>query len=169
MPALKAAIDEARARGGSLPLDPANASKYATRAADLLSKIAINHSPVYDVSIAQPLLLSALDDPRPEIVKDAATVLSLINSQEIQPSLLLKASTDATPDDLKIALYKALSTNARNFGKHLDDDQVAIVQKVVASAPNLDVRTAAGEARGALDLPAEQAKKLIIDQARTSH
>ncbi len=169
LPGLKAAIEEAIARTNSLPLDPASAGKYATRAADLLSKIAINHSPVYDISVAQPLLLSALDDPNPEIVKDAAIVLGLLNSPEVQPSLLLKASTDATPDDLKVALYKALSTNARNFGKHLDDDQIAIVQKVVASAPNLDVRTAAGEARGALDLPADQAKKLIIDQARTSN
>jgi HEAT repeat protein len=169
LPALKTAIDEARARGGLLPLDAATAGKYATRAADLLSKIAINRSPVYDVSIAQPLLLAAIDDVRPEIVKDAATVLSLIDSPEIQPSLLNKAADDKTADDLKVALYQALATNARNFGKHLDDDQVGTIQKVVASAPNLDVRTAAGEARGALDLPADQAKKLIIDQARTSN
>ena len=169
LPALKAAIDEARARGGLLPLDQTTASKYATRAADLLSKIAINHSPVYDVSIAQPLLLSALDDVRPEIVKDTATVLGLMDSAEIQPALLQKAIDDKTSDDLKIALYQSLATNARNFGKHLDDDQIAVLQKVVASVPNLDVRTAAGAARGALDLPADQAKKLIIDQARTSN
>ncbi len=169
LPALKTAIEDARTRGGLLPLDQTTASKYATRAADLLSKIAINRSPVYDVSIAQPLMLSSLDDVRPEIVKDAAIVLGLLDSPEIQPALLLKASTEATPDELKIATYKALAENARNFGKHLDDDQVAIVQKVVASAPNLDVRTAAGEARGSLDLPADQAKKLIIDQAKTSN
>jgi hypothetical protein len=33
----------------------------------------------------------------------------------------------------------------------------------------VDVRTSAGEARGAMDLPADQAKKLIIDQAKTSN
>ena len=169
LPAMKSAIDGARARGGLLPLDQATSGKYATRAADLLSKIAINHSPVFDVSVAQPLLLSALDDVRPEIVKDTATVLGLLDAPEIQPALLQKAGDDKTSDDLKVALYQALATNARNFGKHLNDDEVSVVQKVVASAPNLDVRTAAGAARGALDLPADQAKKLIIDQARTAN
>jgi len=166
-PALKIAIDDARKRGGLLPLDETTSSKYAKTAAELLARIAINHSPVYDVSIAQPLLLSSLDDARPDIVKYSATVLGLLDSPEIQPAFLAKASDDKTSDDLKIALFKALATNARNFGKHLNDDQIEVVQKVVASAPNLDVRTAAGEARGSLNLPADQAKKLIIDQAKS--
>jgi hypothetical protein len=168
-PALKIAIEDARKRGGLLPLDETTAGKYAGTAAELLSKIAISHSPVYDVSIAQPLLLSSLDDTRPDIVKYSATVLSLLDSPEIQPTFLNKAADDKTSDELKVALFKALATNARNFGNHLDMDQVEKVQKVVASAPNLDVRTAAGEARGSLDLPADQAKKLIIDQAKTSN
>jgi hypothetical protein len=92
-----------------------------------------------------------------------------MDGTEIQPALLQKASDDKTTDDLKIVLFKALATNARNFGKKLDDDQVGIVQKVVAAAPNVDVRTAAGEARGALDLPADQAKQLIIGQAKTTN
>jgi hypothetical protein len=119
--------------------------------------------------MAQPLLLSALDDSRPEIVKYDATVLGVMDGTEIQPAILQKASDDKTTDDLKIALYRALATNARNFGRKLDDDQINIVQKVVASAPNVEVRTAAGEARGAMDLPADQAKKLIIDQAKTTN
>jgi hypothetical protein len=166
---LKASIEDARKRGGLLPLDEATAGKYATHAADLLAKIAINHSPVFDITMAQPLLLSALDDSRPEIVKYDATVLGVMDGTEIQPAILQKASDDKTTDDLKIALYRALATNARNFGRKLDDDQINIVQKVVASAPNVEVRTAAGEARGAMDLPADQAKKLIIDQAKTTN
>jgi hypothetical protein len=169
LPGLKTAIEAARKRGGLLPLDEATAGKYATHAADLLAKIAINRSPVYDITMAQPLLLSALDDSRPEIVKFDATVLGVMDGTEIQPALLQKASDDKTTDDLKIVLFKALATNARNFGKKLDDDQVGIVQKVVAAAPNVDVRTAAGEARGALDLPADQAKQLIIGQAKTTN
>ena len=42
-----------------------------------------------------------------------------------------------------------------------------LLQKMVASAPSVDVRTAAGEARGALNLPAEQAKQLILEQSKT--
>ena len=174
IPALKIAIDDARKRGGLLPLDEATSNHYATRAADLLSEIAINHSPVYDINIALPLLLSALDDVRPQIVKDDATVLGVINTDpntqrdEIQRALLTKAGDEKTPDDLKIALYKGLATNARNFGNLLSSDDIAALQKTVAMAPNVEVRTAAGEARGAMNLPADQAKTLIVDQAKTS-
>ena len=168
VPALKVAIDDARKRGGLLPLDEATANHYATRAADLLSQIAINHSPVFDIGIAQPLLLSALDDARPEIVKDDATVLGVLNGDGVQQAVLTKAADDKTPDDLKIALYKSLATNARNFGNRLGGDDVAALQKTVAEAPNVEVRTAAGEARGAMNLPAEQAKTLIVAQAKTT-
>lgn len=166
--ALKKTIDLARKRGGLLPLDQSTASHYATRAADLLAKIAINHSPVYDVKVGENLLLSALDDQRSAIVKDAETVLSLISGPEIQPALLQKATDSKTSDDLKAFSFKALATQARNFGNNLDADQVGTLEKVVASAPNLTVRTAAGEARGALNLPANQAKQLVIDQSRTT-
>jgi hypothetical protein len=167
---LKTAIDDARKRGGLLPLDPAAATKYATRAAELLSQIAINRSPVYDVSVAQPLLLAALDDTRPEIVKFDATVLGLIKSPEVQRDLLGKALDDKTTDDLKISLFKAVATSARNFGDLIDHgtDQIPSLQKAVASGPNLDVRTAAGEARGALNLTADEAKKLIVNQAKVT-
>ena len=166
IPALKVAIDDARKRGGLLPLDETTANTYATRAADLLSQIAINHSPVFDVNIALPLLLSAIDDARPQIVKSDCTVLGVINSPEIQPAVLIKAGDDKTPDELKTALYKCLATNGRNFGNQLSADDVAALQKTVASAPNVEVRTAAGEARGAMNLPADQAKTLIVDQAK---
>jgi hypothetical protein len=168
IPALKIAIDDARKRGGLLPLTEDQANKYATRAADLLSQIAINHSPVFDVTLAEPLLLSALDDVRPDIVKDDCTVLGVINGPDIQRALLTKAGDDKTADDLKVALYKGLATNGRNFGNQLGPDDVAALQKTVATAPNVDVRTAAGEARGAMNLTADQAKTLIVDQAKTS-
>jgi hypothetical protein len=165
--ALKVAIDDSRKRGGLLPLDESTAGKYATRAATLLANIAISHSPVFDVTVSLNLLLSALDDTRPEIVKYDSTVLSLVDSPEIQPALFAKASDDKTSSDLRIATFKALATNARNFGNKLDSDSIDKLQKIVATAADLDVKTAAGEARGALNLPADQAKQLIIEQSKT--
>jgi hypothetical protein len=162
--ALKSAIDDARKRGGLLPLDQATSDRYATRAADLLARIAVNRSPVYDLTVALNLLLSALDDPRPDIVKDGATVLGLINSRQIQPALLQKANDPKTPDDLKIALFKALATN---FGNQLDETSINTLQQAVSDTANVPVRTAAAEARGALNLPADQAKQLVIDQSKT--
>ena len=80
-----------------------------------------------------------------------------------------KTAAEARGLGVKVATFKALSTNARNFGNKLNDDQVGVVQKTVATAPNLDVKTAASEARGALDLPADQAKQLIIGQSKVTN
>ncbi len=166
--ALKVAIDDARKRGGLLPLDESTSSKYATRAADLLRDIAINRSPVYDVAIAESPMQNALSDARPEIVKDAALVLGVLDGPAVQTALLSKATEEHEPDDLKTALFKALATNVRNFGGKLSQNDVDKVQTATASAPNLDVRTAAGEARGALNLPAAQAKTLIVGQMKVT-
>ena len=167
-PALKMAINDARQRGGLLPLDEATADRYATEAADLLAKIAVNRSPVFDLGVSLNQLLNALDDARPDIVKDDAIVLGLMNNDPIQPALLTKATDAKTADDLKVALYKSLATNARNFGDKLDSGQVDSLQQAVGAASDVGVRTAAAEARGALNLPADQAKQLIIGQSKTA-
>ena len=57
--------------------------------------------------------------------------------------------------------------DAKFFGNHLDAGQIKTLEKVVAEATNLDLRSAAAEARGALNLPAEQAKTLVVGQSKT--
>lgn len=166
--ALKPVINEARGRSMLLPMDEAMATSYAQRAADLLSQLAISRGQVLDVSVAQPTLLASLNDSRAELVKSVAQVLALIHSKEAQAGLLNKAADEKTANDVKIACYKSLATNAKFFGSQLDDSQIAVLQKVVEGAADLGVRSAAAEARGALNLPADQATNLILSQAKGS-
>ncbi|MGB7157331.1 MAG: hypothetical protein WBD40_04645, partial [Tepidisphaeraceae bacterium] len=163
--AMKPVIDAARAKGASLPLDAELANTYATRSGQLLSNLAMTNGQVLDLSAAEQTLLAALNDPRPEIVKLAGTVLGHVNAKPAQPALLIAASGEKASDDVKVSLYKSLARNAATFGKQLEGDQVQTLEKTVAEAQNLDVRAAAAEARGALALPAEQAKTLIINQS----
>jgi hypothetical protein len=164
--ALKPAIDAARTKAGALPVDPDIATTYATRAGQLLEKLAISRGQVLDMSAAQPALLAALNDQRPDIVKLSGNVLGLLNSRDAQVGLLTVASDEKTADDVKISLYKSLATSAKFFGNQLDGSQVETLSKVVADATNLDVRSAAAEAHGALNLPADQAKALIVKQSK---
>jgi hypothetical protein len=121
---------------------------------------------VLDLSAAQNVLLASLNDARPEIVKIAGHVLGLMSSRDAQVGLLTVASDAKTADDVKISLYKSLSTSAKFFGNQLDPQQVQTLTKVVAEAQNLEVRSAAAEAHGALNLPADQAKSLIVNQSK---
>jgi hypothetical protein len=164
--ALKPAIDQARTKAGGLPVDPAVATKYATRAGELLAKLAISNTTVFDLSTAEPSLLSSLTDPRPEIVKLAGNVLAYVNTMDGQAGLLAVGSDDKSADDVKISLLKSLSTNAKYFGNKLEPQQIETLAKLVEGAPNLEVRSAAAEAHGALNLPPDQAKGLILKQAK---
>jgi hypothetical protein len=163
---LKPAIADAVKKAGALPSDPTIALDYATRAGQFLEKLAISNSPVLEVSAAKTSLLAGLVDSRTDIVKLAGNVLALLNDKDAQLGLLLAADQDKSPDDVKISLYKSLATNARLFGDQLDASQLPPLETVIDQATNNDVRSAAAEAHGALNLPADQAQKLILEQAK---
>lgn len=156
-------IKQAREQGGALPLDADLATEYATRAGELLQKVAISRGQVYDLSVARNPLLASLDDERPEIVKLAGGVLGLIEDPRAQAGLLGKAAADGVSDEIKVSLLKSLATNARFFGNGLDAEQVTVLEGLVAGDASLEVKSAAAEARGALNLPAEQSKQLILN------
>jgi hypothetical protein len=164
--ALKPAIDQARSKAGGLPVDPAIATKYATRAGELLARLAISNTTVFDLATAEPSLLASLTDQRPEIVKLSGNVLAFVNTTNGQAGLLTVGAEEKTADDVKISLLKSLSTNAKYFGNKLEPQQIETLAKLVEGAPNLEVRSAAAEAHGALNLPPDQAKGLILKQAK---
>jgi hypothetical protein len=83
-----------------------------------------------------------------------------------QAGLLTVGAEDKTADDVKISLFKSLSNNAKYFGNKLEPQQIETLAKLVEGAPNLEVRSAAAEAHGALNLPPDQAKGLILKQAK---
>ncbi len=159
---LKPVIEAARAKTGGVPMDEKIATDFALRSADLLAKLAINGNKVLDVASAQPSLIASLEDSRPNVVKAVGGVLALLNDKQVQTALVTKAGDEKAPEEVKIALFKALATNAKNNGNQLEPDTLAIVQKAVASGASLEVRSAAAEARGALNLPVDQAKTLIM-------
>ncbi len=163
---LKPVIDEARTKAGSLPMDEKIAADYAMRAADLLGKLAISRGQVLDLAVAQTTLLGSLDDSRPEVVKAVGRVVGLLNSKEAQAALLIKAADAKTPDEVKASLYKSVATSARFFGNMLDQSQIDLLQKAVAEEKDAAARSAAAEAHGALNLPADQAKSLIVSQSK---
>ncbi len=164
--ALKDVLTAAREASGALPLDPALATQYATRAGELIKRLAISRGQILDLTPARSTLLGALEDARPEIIKLAGEGLALLNSDDAQKGILLKATTDATADDVKVSLFKSTSVSAKFWGNKLDAAQIEALDHVVKDATNPDVKSAAAEARGALNLPSDQAKTLIVEQSR---
>ena len=65
-----------------------------------------------------------------------------------------------------MSLYQSLADSAKHIGNRLDSDQVAALEQVVTGSGDASIRDAAAEARGALDLPADAARTLILKQSK---
>ena len=163
---LKPAIADAVKKAGALAFDATTATADAKEAGSLLERLATSNSPVFDIAPAKTTLLAALTDVRPEIVKLAGEVLAVLNDKDSQVGLLTAASDTKASDDVKISLYKSLAKNAKLFGNQLDSSQLEPLETAVDEGTNNDVRSAAAEAHGALNLPPDQAQKLILAQAK---
>lgn len=164
--AVKTAIEEARNKAGALPIDPAVASDYSLRAATLLKNLGMAGAGIYDLGVVKPSLLKALGDARPAVVTATGDVLAQLDDADAQKALLGKASSSEVAAELRISLYKSLASNAKRYGNRLGADEVALLEKAVTDEADLTIRGAAAEARGALNLSAEQAKSIILKQVK---
>jgi hypothetical protein len=163
---LKADIETARQHSGTAVMSDQEATTYALQAAAVLQKVALTRGQAFDLTVAEGGLLTALGDKRVVIAQAAGRVLSTINTASAQNGLAMKANDDATPAVVRVGLYESLADNAKHFGNHLDSAQISGLESVVSTNKTADVRDAAAEARGALDLPADQARTLILKQSR---
>ena len=168
--AIKAAADAARSKGSSGPIDQAAAATYALRSAELLAKIALTQiqgqSTVLNLAPAEQPVLAALNDTRPDVVKAAGQVLALLNSTAGQGALLQAAMGEKVADDVRVSLLKSLAVSAKFYGNRLNAQQITSLDQVIEQSTNQDVKNAAAEGRGALNLPADEAKTLIVNQSK---
>jgi HEAT repeat protein len=163
---LKADIDAAREHSGTAVMSEDVASSYSLQAASLLEKLALTRGHAFDMTVAEGGLLSALNDSRPPIAKAAGKVLATFNAVSAQNGLAMKANNAATPSDVRVSLYESLAESAKHMGNHLDSDAITGLETVVSEGTDPAVRDAAAKARGALDLPADAARTLILKQSR---
>jgi hypothetical protein len=163
---LKIEIPNALRHSGTPAMTDEQASAYARRAATLLANLAIARGQALDLSAAEDGTLKALSDSRADIAEAAGRVLGMLDSQSAQNGLADKAIDDQTPADVRVSFFKSLANSAKFYGNRLDSGKVSQIETIVAQEKNSDVRAAAAEARGALNLPADQARTLILAQSK---
>jgi HEAT repeat protein len=121
---------------------------------------------VFDLSPASGALVAALDDPKPEIARAAGNALGYINTRDAQVALALKAGQEATSDEMRVWFLKNLATAAKFGGNQLEPSQIDLVMKLAKSHASNDVRAAAAEALGAMNLMSERVNTFLMEQAR---
>ncbi len=160
------AVEQARTQVGGLPLDPEAAGDLATQAGMLLKEIGLGSS-VYSLESAQPQLLAALDDDREQIRQLAAEIVALLDSEEAQVALLETGTNPDVSPVVQAAAFHGLATNAKRQGNRLGQSLDGLLD-TVQNAETAEVRLAAASAAGALALPVEDARQLIIRDTKTA-
>jgi len=161
---LLAEYERVRRRVGAVELDATAALDLATQAAETLKLIAITSNPVYDFRRAEVALIKALNHPSEDLRITAAAVLAVSDSPAAQRAVAQLALDERQPKRVRLAAFGSLADSAKANGNLLDEETVAEVVKVATAEPDLALRAAASKALGALNLPSNQASRVICQQ-----
>ncbi len=160
---LSAAVKAAKARSaGGAELSPDEAADWAIRAAGCLQLLAETRNPVYDLGEAVKSLIAALTDQRDPVRIASARALAKMRSADAQLALVVLGGHAAASKEVRLAAYAASAESVRLFGNELDEKQIDAVIAAVTAKGDLDLRNAAAQLLGALNLPSEKIKHLIL-------
>ncbi|MGA2322385.1 MAG: HEAT repeat domain-containing protein [Sedimentisphaerales bacterium] len=144
------------------------ADLYALRAAKVMFKLAQTRNPILDLSAAQDALVTATKDKRTEIQMLAGQILAHLNTPAAQEAIAVMAMTEGNSKDIRMSAFGSLAVSAQLNANQLDDATINAIYALVSSK-DIDpgLRAAAAAAYGALNLPSQKVKNLILDQARS--
>ncbi len=164
---IQQAFSDIMTRLGSHVISSKQSTAFALRAAHELKRMAMNRACIYDVNKAMPALKLALRSADNNVIIAVAETLGQFHNPEAQQLLAHAAlNSPSAPEAVRYALYMSLAQSARNLGNHLSRSQIDSLIHEVSHATNSKIRSAAAETLGALNVPGNEASKLILQQIR---
>ena len=88
--------------------------------------------------------------------------LAVLASAEAQKSIVTLAGDKFAKLPVRISALKALAESVRRHGNQLEAPQAEVILTIVNGKDPQDLRQAAAQALGAMDLPSDQIKSLIL-------
>jgi HEAT repeat protein len=147
---------------------PELAESYALRSAQAMHKLAVSRNPVIDLSLALPALVAATNDKQQEIQVLAVQVLAYLNSPNAQRAIAEMAMDSGHEMSVRISAFDALVDSAKLNGNMVPDAAVGAIYVLIQSGEtDPALRAAAAAAFGALNLPSQKVKDLVLDQAKS--
>jgi len=148
--------------------DAQAADSYALRAAQVMLSLAQTRNPVVDLSAAQGALESAVRDQRSQIQILAAQTLAHFDSPGAQRAIAAMALDTNNSQEVQISGFNSLTTSAKLNANMLPDQVINGIYSLISSGTaDPALRSAAAAAYGALNLPSQKVKDLILDQAKS--
>jgi hypothetical protein len=158
----------AQALGTNAQLDKQIADSYALRAAQAMLKLALSRNPVINLSAAQNALVNAVNDERKQIQILSGQILAHLDSPGAQRAIAGMALDNNNAADVRILAFNSLATSAKLNANMLVGPMVDAIYALISSTDTpTELRSAAAAAYGALNLPSQKVKDLILDQAKS--
>lgn len=146
--------------------EPAQA--YALRAIQSMNKLALVRNQIVDLSFSLPALIQVTQRSNSEMRVLAAQVLSYLSSPDAQKAIAAMALSEENELAVRISAFESLTQSAKINANFLLADHIDAIYSLVSSTEvDADLRAAAAGAYGALNLPSEQVRELILDQAKS--
>ncbi len=160
---LAEAVEEGLELAEGRPMEPRDVEQWAMRAAAAIEKLGMTENPLFDVTLTRDALADAIEHGGDELKVACAQALAAMHDQAAQRLVADLALNDDADESVRIRAFKQLSASLRRFGNYLENGQRTAVVDVVRSRESFELREAAAQALGAMDLPAEYIKDLILD------
>lgn len=143
-------------------------AQYALRAIQAMQQLALTRNTVINLSKAMEALIEVTVSGNAEMRVLAADVLARLESPQAQRAIAQMALSSENSEPIRIAAFGALTISAKQNANLLLSDQIDAIYAIVGSVETeAQLRAAAAGAFGALNLPSEKVKDLILDQAKS--
>jgi len=144
------------------------AESYDVRAARVMLKLAQTRNAVIDLPIAQDALINATNGDNAEIQILSGRVLAHLGSPDAQRAIAAMGLVETNDMGVRLSAFDSLAVSAKLNANLLDDGMIDAIYSLVGSQDiDAELRSAAAAAFGALNLPSQKVKNLILDQARS--
>lgn len=162
--AIAPAIARAARASGATTITPEVGGGIALEAAAVLRNLGLTSNALFKVEDAEKALMSTLESKEPVLRVTGANALALVGTPAAQSKLAEIALNDAEAEEMRILFFAALAEGAKRHGALLPADLAVKVRDVAEKATSLNLRTAASQALGAMNLPSNPASAIIRNQ-----
>jgi hypothetical protein len=144
------------------------AVQYALRAIRAMRQLALTRNTLVDLSKAVDAMIEVTENGSPEMQELTAETLARLEGPQAQRAIAQMALTDKNSETLRIAAFGSLAVSAKQNANLLSPEQIDAIYALVSSTQTQPpLRAAAAGAFGALNLPSEKVKDLILSQTKS--
>lgn len=155
------AVEDTLAQNGATLVTPESGIEIAADAVAALTNLAISRSPLFDAEKIENAVLDVFKTSDPALRLATAKLLAEIPSERGQEAVARVALDEATAEDVRLAMFDALATAAKNHGNKLPSTTVSDIRQLAESREIPELREAAAQVLGALSLPTGLAYEVL--------